>query len=209
MFSLQMLLSGSDKFFDLLESSADQACRSAEALSGLLKNAHSERILDDFVQTRRKDKQITEEIAQLLCKTFVTPIEREDIEALSSALYKIPKTLEKFSERLLICLPHVRMEDFEKQTRLLEQATVVVSSMVKALRKKPQLESVKEQNERLQYLEGEGDKMMLVLLKELYSGKHEPMQVIVLRHLYELLEKVIDRCRDAGNIVFHIVLKNS
>ena len=49
----------------------------------------------------------------------------------------------------------------------------------------------------------------LELLGDLYSGRHEPIQVLALRDLYDLLEKIIDRCRDAGNVVTHIVLKNS
>jgi uncharacterized protein Yka (UPF0111/DUF47 family) len=43
----------------------------------------------------------------------------------------------------------------------------------------------------------------------LFGGKHEPIQVVALKDLYELLEKVIDRCRDSGNVIAHIVLKNS
>ena len=50
---------------------------------------------------------------------------------------------------------------------------------------------------------------MFDLLNDLYSGKYEPLQMIVMRDLVELLEKVIDRCRDAGNVIFQIVLKNS
>lgn len=68
---------------------------------------------------------------------------------------------------------------------------------------------VKEQNDKLQYLEGEADKLMMELLRGLYNGESDPIRVIALKDLYELLEKVIDRCRDAGNIIFHIVLKNS
>jgi uncharacterized protein Yka (UPF0111/DUF47 family) len=50
---------------------------------------------------------------------------------------------------------------------------------------------------------------MMGLLKDLYSGRYEPLRAMVIRDLYELMEKVIDRCRDAGNVVMHIVLKNS
>jgi uncharacterized protein Yka (UPF0111/DUF47 family) len=46
-------------------------------------------------------------------------------------------------------------------------------------------------------------------LREVYSGKYEPLQAMVVRDLYDLLEKVIDRCRDAGNVMSHVVLKNS
>jgi uncharacterized protein Yka (UPF0111/DUF47 family) len=50
---------------------------------------------------------------------------------------------------------------------------------------------------------------MSTLYKDLFSGRHEPLKVIALKDLYELLEKVIDRCRDAGNVIAHVVLKNS
>ena len=58
-------------------------------------------------------------------------------------------------------------------------------------------------------MEVEADKYMNELLRDLYSGKYEPVQVMLLKDLFELLEKMIDRCRDAGNVVAHIVLKNS
>ena len=54
-----------------------------------------------------------------------------------------------------------------------------------------------------------GEVRLVELLRELYSGRVEPVAVIVLKDLYDLLEKVIDRCRDAGNVISHIVLKNS
>jgi hypothetical protein len=50
---------------------------------------------------------------------------------------------------------------------------------------------------------------MVELLRDLYAGEKDAVSVIALKDLYDLLEKVIDRCRDAGNVIFHIVLKNS
>jgi hypothetical protein len=64
-------------------------------------------------------------------------------------------------------------------------------------------------NTKLQYLEGEADGLMIDLLKDLYSGRYDALKAMVIRDLFELMEKVIDRCRDAGNVVMHIVLKNS
>jgi len=84
-----------------------------------------------------------------------------------------------------------------------------VLEMVKALRDGMNLEKIRDLNDKLQFLEGEADDQMLILYKDLFSGKYEPVQVILLKDLYELLEKMIDRCRDAGNVVAHIVLKNS
>jgi hypothetical protein len=71
------------------------------------------------------------------------------------------------------------------------------------------LEKVKDLNDKLQFLESEADNHMMSLYKDLFSGKYEPVQVIVLKDLYELLEKVIDRCRNVGNVIARIALKNS
>jgi uncharacterized protein Yka (UPF0111/DUF47 family) len=207
--ALRKLLGYDDKFFNLLEASAAEAQSSVQLLVGMLKKANGMPTLDEFIQTRRKDKQITEEISEQLCKTFVTPLEREDIEALSIALYKIPKTVEKFSEKFAVCHEHIREVDFSRQVNILEQTTETVTQMVKTLRQRAHLEHVKEQNNRLHYLEGEADKLMMSLIKELYSGKHDPLKVIIIMDLYETLERIIDRCRDAGNVIFQIVLKYS
>jgi uncharacterized protein Yka (UPF0111/DUF47 family) len=128
---------------------------------------------------------------------------------LSNALYKIPKTVEKFTERLLVAPQHVRSIDFSKQIDLLEKATEIVLDLVKSLRSGMNLETVKDLNDKLQFIEGEADKHVVTLFKDLFSGKYEAVQVILLKDCYELLEKVIDRCRDAGNVIAHIALKNS
>ena len=99
--------------------------------------------------------------------------------------------------------------DFSTQISLLERATDVVLEMVTALRDGMDLEKVKDRNDKLQYLEGEADNQMMELYKSLFDGRYGPMQVIALKDLYELLERVIDRCRDVGNVISHIVLKNS
>jgi uncharacterized protein Yka (UPF0111/DUF47 family) len=103
----------------------------------------------------------------------------------------------------------LRGHNFAKQVTLLDQAAEVVLSMVKDLRQGTDLESARDKNSRLQAIEGDADKLELDLLTELYHGNYEARQLIFLRDLYELLEKVIDRCRDAGNIILQVVLKYS
>jgi uncharacterized protein len=209
MFSLQKLLGKEDKFFTLLEASAEEARTSVQALVKLSKNLDKPVAMDEFTYLRHKDKKITGEISAAVYSTFVTALEREDIEDLSNALYKIPKTIDKFTTRVLAAPQHVRGIDFSTQISLLERATDIVLELVKSLRKGMDLERVKELNDKLQFLESEADNHMMSLYKDLFSGRHEPLQAIALKDLYELLEKVIDRCRDAGNVVAHIALKHS
>jgi len=214
MFSLQRLLSKDDKFFSLMDGCAEEARSAIQNLVALLKAPEGEHavdvfMMDLFIDARRKEKRLTQELTEHLCKTFVTPLEREDIEALSDALYKIPKTGEKFGERHMLAGRQTRGVDLSKHAELLQQAAEVVVIMVRDLRKGVNLETVKQQNDQLQQIEAAADQLMLDSLRELYNGKHDGLQVVVMKDLLELLEKIYDRCRDVGNIVFHIVLKHS
>ena len=208
MFSLQKMLGKDDKFFDLLHASAEEGVHSVNALRRILTNPSVTPTLDEFVASRRKDKAITNEISDLLVKTFVTSLEREDIEALSNVLYKVPKTIEKFAERYILCAPRLRDVKFNTQIDMLDDAVKTVVSMLKEL-KKNDLSAIHQHNTKLQQLEGAADKLMLEELRDLYSGKHDALTAMALKDLYELLEKVFDRCRDAGNVVSHVVLKHS
>jgi len=108
----------------------------------------------------------------------------------------------------------LRLKEAGKATEIVvvsigpQQATETLNEMVRQLRR-PRLDDVQAANDRLHHYEGDADKLMISLMKELYGGQYEALQMIVLRDLFELLEKVIDRCRDAGNVIFQIVLKNS
>jgi uncharacterized protein len=209
MFSLQKLFGKEDKFFTLLEASAEEARASVQALVKLNEAPDRPMAGKEFAAARRKDKQITREIREAVYTTFITALEREDIENLSNALYKIPKTVDKFASRVLAAPQHTRGVDFSTQIALLARATDIVLELVTSLRQGMNLESVKALNDRLQVLESEADGHMMLLYEDLFSGKHEPLQALAMKDLYELLEKLIDRCRDAGNVIAHIALKNS
>jgi uncharacterized protein len=210
MFSIGKLLGHDEKFFDLLEASALQADRSVHQLIDLLEKLERKDATHDltgFIASRREEKRITQQLTEELSKTFITPLEREDIQALASALYKIPKTVEKIGERILICPGDLEGRSFRKQVELLDQAAEAVVAMVKHLRKGTDIRTAREMNARLQVIEGEADTLELELLRDLFQGDYDTKHIIFLRDLYDLLEKVIDRCRDAGNIILQIVLK--
>lgn len=211
MISLQKIFGKDDRFFDLLEASAQEARQSVQVLNKILSQPGVVPKLEDFHARKEADKKITEQINEAIVTTFVSQLEKDDIEVLSAALYKIPKTVEKIAERFIISAPVVKDINFTKHISLLDAATERVVNLVKLLRDigGGQLDEAKEINGQLQQIEAEADNVVLELLKDLYSGKYDAIKVMAMKDLYELLEKVIDRCRDTGNIVTHIVLKNS
>ena len=136
MISFQKFFGKSDIFYTLLEQSAEEAQHGVTALRTLFAQPPAQQTLDELKLVRRKDKKITEQINEELCRTFVTELEREDIEALSNALYKIPKTVEKIAERFIICGGKLTGTDFSRQLGMMDIAAATVVEMVKQLRGK-------------------------------------------------------------------------
>ena len=209
MFSLQRLWGKEDRIFELLEESARQAQTSGHALLKFLQSPRATDTIDEFVLSRRAEKRIRADINLALSSSFSTPLEPEDIVALSIVLSKIPKNVQKIAERIFSATHLVQGVALDRQVVNLGKATDTVLMMIQELRKGSRLGKIKAQNDQLQAIEGEADKIMNDLVRELYTGSFPPVKVIFLKEIFELLEKVVDGCRDAGNVINQIVLKNS
>jgi uncharacterized protein Yka (UPF0111/DUF47 family) len=209
MFSLQTIFGKGDKFYGLLEASAAAARESTRALVELLGAPPQQRSLEKFKLARQREKNLQAQISQELVNTFVTALEREDIDALSNTLYKIPKIVEKFAERYMLASERLSDLDFIPRAAMLERSCEVIEEMVGLLRKGMNIDTSKALNDKMQAIEAEADRLILELYRDTYAKETDPMRYLILKDLYELLEKAIDRCRDAGNVVHQIVLKNS
>lgn len=210
MFSLQRFFCRDEKFFDLIEALAQSSSSSVKTLAHFLLHPDDVASVDGIVQKRRKSKELSDEIAHQLCVSFITPFEREDIEALTSSLTKISKTSEKFISQYFLFRDAIQHDDFNKQSQLLEQSADLLYEMVKKLRKNPNVEQIKEMNSNLLNYEAESDRIMLVFMQELFNKADTSMvNLLANKNLQELQEKLTERFRDAGNVVFRIVLKYS
>jgi uncharacterized protein len=207
-FSLQTIFGKGDQFFTLLEQSAQAGLESAQAVTRLVAKRSIEVSLDEFTAARTREKELFDRIGQELVNSFVTALEREDIESLSAALYKIPKINQKFAERFLLARSLLADVDFAPRAALVEKAATAVVELVKMLRKM-KLDEAKSAVDRLKAIETEADRQILEDYRDVYTGRYQPLTAFALKDLYELLEKAVDRCRDAGNVVYHTVLKNS
>lgn len=208
MFSLQTIFGSGQQFYGLLDEAAAAAHDSARALHVMMKTTDRQPALDEFKLARTRERAASEKIGKALVDSFITPIEREDIEALGSALYKIPKQIEKFADRYSLAIKHLEGIDFAPRAAMLEQASGVVVEMVRELRHL-NIDRMTALNEKLRALENEADRLMLELYRDIYSGKLDSLQMFLLKEFFEILEKAIDRCREAGVVAYQIVLKNS
>jgi uncharacterized protein Yka (UPF0111/DUF47 family) len=203
------LLSREDRFAGLLESSALEVQAGVKALDQLLNSASPAVTLKSFVQSRAKEQEIKGQIDALLCQRASSQLDHSDIEALALALNRIAKGTRRFAERYLLCAVAVPTGSFARQLKMLDEASVVLHQMVTELNSGLKVAAAKKQNDLLQKIEGEADKLFTTAVVELYQGRHDPMQAIMLRDLYEVLDRIFDRFRNTGNLILQIVLKLS
>jgi uncharacterized protein len=203
------LLGQEDRFSSLLEASALEVQANVKALGQLLSSASPAVSLKSFVQSRAKEQEIKGQIDALLCQGASSQLDHADIEALALALNRIAKGTRRFAERYLLCSPYISEVSFARQLKMLNEAAVVLQEMVAGLQSGIKVAGAKSQNDVLQKLEGDADKFFTDAVVELYQGRHGPMQAIMLKDLYEVLDRIFDRFRNTGNLILQIVLKLS
>ena len=135
MFSLQTIFGKGTQFFGLLEDAAVTAVDSTRALHAMLREHHQPLQLDVFRLARERERAVSDKINEELLCSFVTALEREDIEALRAALVRIPKQVERFAERYVLATGILDQVDFAPRAAMLEQAAEVVLEMVRRLRR--------------------------------------------------------------------------
>ncbi len=208
MFSLQTIFGQGKQFYALFNEAADAAYDSTKALHAMLRDRARTPSLEPFKHVRQRERVASDKTNQALVDSFITPFEREDIEALGSALYKIPKQVERFADRFDLARHRLEHIDFAPRAAMLEQAAAVVVEMVREL-PELRLDRMKALSDRLRVIEMEADRLILELHRDIYSGTLDPGEMFLLKEFFEIMEKAIDRCREAGVVAYEIVLKNS
>jgi uncharacterized protein Yka (UPF0111/DUF47 family) len=208
MFSLQRMFGRDDEFCALFQASAEEACNSISMLKAVfLEGGRNPPTLEAFSSARRNEKRLHTETNDLLIHALVTAMDTEDIEVITASLYRIPKTIEKFAERYSISSAHVRDIPFLGQIDLMDQAARAVLEMIQSWRAGASLKTIKGLNANIQRIEGEADDLIRNLTAAIYQPGYPPLKAIIAKDLFELNEKVVDRCRDAGNTITQVVLK--
>jgi uncharacterized protein len=197
-------------FFELFSRSAANAHQSAEALSELLEDFTD---VPEKVQ-RLKDlehagDQITHEIFDHLAKTFITPLDREDIHKIASELDNITDLADSAACRIKLYRVEKPTEDARALARCLVRAT---GSLVEAFKL---LENLKRSEEILQHCidvhtqENEGDRINHHALAALFENHTDPAEIIKWKDLYHIVETATDVCEDVANVLHNVVVKNA
>ena len=193
-------------FFDLFEEAGANIVRASELLEQMLEQwpEHGELARDVTVCEQEGDR-ITHDIIQRLNSTFVTPIDREDIYALASALDDIVDFVEEVSDFLGLYRIEAPMEQSQQLAHVLHQAARQVAEAMPRLRG---FKDLSHYTVEINRLENDGDRVVRQALASLFERGIDPMLVIRWKDIFERLEDGIDSTEKAANILEGIVIKN-
>ncbi len=205
------LLPKEGRFFDLFNAHAVQIVRAAHALKALMENfddreQHS-RVVDD---AEHAADRITAEAIRLLHKTFITPIDRDQIHQLVNAMDDICDLMQDTTETLTL----YDIRSITPETKRLADIGVKCCERVKDVvellgRREGDFEAILKTCEEIDRLESDADRVMRSAVSRLFREEQDVRELIKMKAIYELLEAVTDRCLDVANLAEGISLENS
>jgi predicted phosphate transport protein (TIGR00153 family) len=208
MFSKLMPREG--RFFDLFNAHATQIVEGSHALVQLFANfsapaAHAERI---DIAERNADK-ITHETISLLHKTFITPIDRDQIHQLINNMDDILDLIQDVAESIILYDIRRVGPEAQQLAQICQMTCDRVKAAVGLLANLRDPEAILKTCEEIDRLESDADRVMRSAMSRLFREEPDVKQLIKLRSVYEQLELITDRCEDVANIVEGIVLEHS
>jgi predicted phosphate transport protein (TIGR00153 family) len=204
------LLPREESFFDIFEQAADNVHEAAKALVDLLENyTDVEEKAKHIKGLEHKGDEFTHQTIERLNKTFITPIDREDIHEFVSRLDDVVDLIDTAVNRMVLYKVSKPREEATALARILVQATEVIARAMRDIRNMKNVDRIIRHCVDIHTAENEGDKIMQQGLAALFEGAPDPLDVIKWKDILTELESATDRCEDAANVLESIVLKNA
>jgi hypothetical protein len=195
-------------YFELFEEAGHNVVLAADLLERMLVNfPDSRELAGEILECEHQGDRITHDIIDRLNHTFVTPIDREDILALASALDDIVDYTEEVADYLGLYKIEAPMDQAISLAQVLNRACQEIGKAIPLLRGfKPE---ISEHTVEVNRLENDGDRITREAVASLFDARIDPMVVIRWKDIFERLEAAIDSTEHVADILYGIVIKNS
>lgn len=210
------LLPREGNFFEMFNQHAQRIVEAAQAFSNLVSHYgdlhQREKYNQEVDSAEAAADRVTHEVNRLLHKTFITPIDREQIHSLintmddvadlfqdcaeTMALYDVRNTTDEITRLTELCL---------KSSESLRDAVALLDRIADPVVAEKALKICED----IDRLEGDADRVLRSAMSKLFREENDVRELIKLRAIYELLETVTDRCEDVANLIEGIILENS
>lgn len=196
-----------EKFFDLFQKSADLGVECAKEFQNMLSDLQNiESRSRNIKAIESKADEVTHHTIELLHKTFITPLDREDIYQLISQMDDILDFVEAASERMYLFGLNTTTPEMVALAAICVKSTEAIKKAVYELHDMKNSKDIILHCVEVNRLENEADHVLRAAIAKLFRDEPDTRQLIKFKEIYELLETVTDRCEDVANVIEGIVL---
>lgn len=196
-----------EKFFELFTEQAECVHDASIKLVALLEDFREvQKQVTEIEFIEHRGDQLTHTLMQRLNKTFITPIDREDIHALSSALDDILDLIDGVASRMIIYKVKETTPGARQLARVIQHGSEILLRAIKELNRPA---NILEYCRQLKHLEREGDRIKAQCVGKLFEDSVDPIEVIKWKEIYEVLEITTDKIEDVSDILETVLLKST
>ena len=210
------LLPREGNFFEMFNQHAERIVEAARAFEQLVANYNDlhlrEQYNRDVDNAERAADRVTHEVNRVLHKTFITPIDREQIHKLINTMDDVADLIQDCAETMALYDVRHMTDEITRLTTLSVKCCDRLKDAVKYLGKitDPAIaEATLKTCEEIDRLESDADRVMRSAMSKLFREEPDVREVIKLKAIYELLETITDKCEDVANVIEGIILENS
>lgn len=203
------LMPQSQKFFDLFEEDAANVVAGAKYLKEMLDNFdNAPRLVKKLESYEHEGDRITHELFAELNKTFVTPLDREDIHTLAAAMDTIMDRIEAAGETMVLYDVDAPTEKAKLLADIIVDSAEQIHQAISLLRTRRNVKGILAHCVEINRLENEADEVRRAVLAELFRQEKDVFKLIKWKEIYEMLEQTTDECEDVADVLQAIVMKN-
>jgi hypothetical protein len=202
------LLPRNEEFFDLFTEVANRNKEAAQFLRDLFEAAPDRRtpIVEAIKRLEHESDQVTHEVVNRLDRTFITPLDREDIYQLASDLDDVMDAMDGCARRAQIFRLGVAPPGVRRLTEVIQRMVVVLAEAVSRLKKG---DDVMRFCIEAKQLEEEGDSIYHEALGQMFEKERDAIEIIKWKEIYDNLERTLDQAEDVANVVESITIKHA
>ena len=198
------------RFFEYFNEHAEQLVLGAIELKALMSDISELQIRARNIESiENKADQITHQTVQLLHKTFITPLDRDEIHQLITTMDDILDLMEDASQCMFLYDIRTVTDEAKKLAEICLSCTEKVKAAVTHLSNMENAESILNLCAEIDKLEAIADQVMRTAMAKLFREEPDTRHLFKMKEIYQLLETVTDRCEDVANIIEGIVLENA
>ena len=203
------LIPKDEKFYDMFEELACKIEEGGKMFTDILNNyEQSEAKIAKLKEIEHEADIITHRTYEKMHRTFLTPLDREDIYNLVNKMDSVLDMIEAAAVRMQLYKIKKPADEIKELARILNLAVGKIKKIVHALRDKKKSQEILEDCVEINTLENEGDIVLRMTMARLFEREKDPIELIKWKEIFERIEESIDVCEDVSNIIEGIVLKH-